>query len=193
MDNAAFIATELAQLLAQPKTAALLVLLVAAALIDSRTVRIPNWLTSAGLLTGLGFAVLGSPSALDGAAGALGGIGVALLVFVPLWVVRALGAGDVKLMLAVGAFLGPLGVAQAAILVFVTGGVFAFVHAASHGVLGRLATNLRVTAWSVLPSTMGLRAGLRAAGAASVGKLPYGWSICVGTCAFLLARHFAFL
>jgi len=77
-----------------------------AAFVDYRSRRIPNWLTVPAFLAGLTLrtALLGWP----GAKSALEGTGLALVLLLPLVLMRALGAGDWKLMGAVGAFLGPL-------------------------------------------------------------------------------------
>jgi prepilin peptidase CpaA len=86
---------------------ALTILLTAlAAFVDFRSRKIPNWLTVPAFVAGvtLRTALFGWP----GAKSALEGTGVALLLLLPLVLLRALGAGDWKLMGAVGAFLGPL-------------------------------------------------------------------------------------
>jgi prepilin peptidase CpaA len=77
-----------------------------AALVDFRSRKIPNWLTVPAFVAGLTLrsALLGWP----GAKSALEGTGLALVLLLPLVLMRALGAGDWKLMGAVGAFLGPL-------------------------------------------------------------------------------------
>jgi prepilin peptidase CpaA len=72
---------------------------------DWRTRRIPNWLTVPALL--LGVALRGWLAGWHGALVALEGAGLALVVLLPLVLMRALGAGDWKLMGAVGALLGP--------------------------------------------------------------------------------------
>jgi prepilin peptidase CpaA len=72
---------------------------------DWRTRRIPNWLTVPALF--LGVAVRGWIAGWHGAFVALEGAGLALVVLLPLVLMHALGAGDWKLMGAVGAFLGP--------------------------------------------------------------------------------------
>jgi prepilin peptidase CpaA len=73
--------------------------------IDWRTRRIPNWLTVPGLCIGIAAnAALGE---WQGAARALEGAGLAMVLLLPFVLIRALGAGDWKLMAAVGALLGP--------------------------------------------------------------------------------------
>jgi len=83
-----------------------LALTLSAALLDWRSRRIPNWLTVPGLLSGI---IL--HAVLDGWHGvrfSLEGAGLALILLLPLVLLRALGAGDWKLRGAVGAFLGPI-------------------------------------------------------------------------------------
>ena len=77
-----------------------------AAFVDYRSHKIPNWLTVPAFVAGvtLRTALFGWP----GAKSALEGTGLALALLLPLVLLRALGAGDWKLMGAVGAFLGPL-------------------------------------------------------------------------------------
>jgi prepilin peptidase CpaA len=83
-----------------------LLLTLIAAVVDWRSRRIPNWLTVPGLLAGIvaHTVVAGWP----GARMSLMGAGLALVVLLPFVLLRAMGAGDWKLLGAVGAFLGPL-------------------------------------------------------------------------------------
>lgn len=64
------------------------------------------------------------PGAL-GLGSALSGVLVGLLLFLPFYVLRAMGAGDVKLMAALGAFAGPVEVISLALSVLVAGGLLA--------------------------------------------------------------------
>jgi prepilin peptidase CpaA len=83
----------------------LLVMLVAAAVFDVRYRRIPNWLTVSGALLGVGInTLIGPPEA--GIAFSLIGLAVAFGIYVVLYALRAMGAGDVKLMAAIGALVG---------------------------------------------------------------------------------------
>src|SRR4030095_242888 len=81
-----------------------LALTVSAALLDWRSRRIPNWLTLPGLLVGI--ATHAVFPGWQGVMFALKGAALALIILLPLVLLRALGAGDWKLMGAVGAFLG---------------------------------------------------------------------------------------
>lgn len=102
---------------------------------DLRARRIPNVLTLSGLLAGLVLNSMGSVQAPEGvfghppgatgfllsAAGALLGF----VSFIPWYVFRVLGAGDVKLMTAVGSFAGPAATVNIALFVLLAGGVLA--------------------------------------------------------------------
>ena len=72
--------------------------------LDWRSRRLPNWLTVPGFCIGvLGNAILGG---ISGAKTSLVGAGIALLVLLPVVVLRGLGAGDWKLMGTLGAIVG---------------------------------------------------------------------------------------
>jgi prepilin peptidase CpaA len=106
-----------------------------AAILDLRTHRIPNWLTLPALLLGfiLRFALLGPPGVLSGLLGLLVGAGLFLLPYM----LGGMGAGDVKLMAVVGAFLGPAGALWAVLFTGVAGGVLAVTWALLRGRFGR--------------------------------------------------------
>jgi prepilin peptidase CpaA len=92
-----------------------------AACFDLRWRRIPNWLT-------LGAAVLGLAanvwlSGLTGGLTALSGLALGLALLLPFYVLRAVGAGDVKLLAALGALLGPQALISVALYGAVVGGL----------------------------------------------------------------------
>jgi prepilin peptidase CpaA len=74
--------------------------------VDFRTHKIPNWLTVPALILGIGMHTV--VAGWSGAIASLEGAGLALVLLLPFVLLRGLGAGDWKLMGAVGAFLGPL-------------------------------------------------------------------------------------
>jgi prepilin peptidase CpaA len=77
---------------------------------------------------------------------------VGVLLFFPFFALRGLGAGDVKLLAALGAWLGPHDVFWVALYASIAGGVMAIGVALATGYLGQAATNLRllVTHWRVM-------------------------------------------
>lgn len=113
--------------------------LIAAVALDIRTRRIPNWLT--GAMVGAGFGLSAGGGAVTPANAALGLL-AGLLLMLPGHLIGATGAGDVKLMAAVGTFIGPVPVAKAFLFSAVVGGAIAVVVAACRG---NLASTLRGT------------------------------------------------
>ena len=92
---------------------------------DWRSRRIPNRLTVPAVVLGVGV-----NTALHGWTGtkaALAGAGLMLLLFLPVVWLRALGAGDAKLMVALGTFLGPLQVLGVLFVTVLVSGLMAVV------------------------------------------------------------------
>lgn len=112
----------------------------AGAFIDIRTKRIPNLLTFGSAAVALAYSswTHGLHGLLQSAAG--WAIGVAL--FLPLFLLRGMGAGDVKFLGAVGAWLGPMEVLYAGLYSVMAGGVLALVVGGMHGYLGKAFSNL---------------------------------------------------
>ena len=180
----------LSMLLLDVRTGTLIALLLVAAVIDWRTLRIPNWLTVGGMVLGLAISTVHGATLAKGLGQAAGGLGVGLLVFLPLYMLRVLGAGDVKLMAMVGAFLGPSSTISALIYVVVTGGIAAILVATARGAVGRLALNVYfIVNVARVPTADPAWSGHASGTGQSVGKLPYGISICIGTLAYLVTRQ----
>lgn len=124
--------------------APVLLALVVAAATDARLRRIPNALVLTIAIAGWAAAAAGwIPTALHAALlGSL--LGVAMLF--PLFVIRAFGAGDVKLLGAVGAWVGPSMIVWVVLIAAILGGVLAIAWAIAHRAAGGLA---RDTAFAV--------------------------------------------
>ena len=76
-----------------------------AAVTDWRSRRIPNWLTVSGLV--IGIAVNSAIHGWRGALNSLSGAALGLALLLPFVLIRSLGAGDWKLVGALGALIGP--------------------------------------------------------------------------------------
>ena len=111
-----------------------------AAVCDVRTGRIPNALTFGAAAAGFMFsAIHAGPSGLSTS---LLGCVVGLGLFLPFFMLRGMGGGDVKLLAAIGAWLGPIGALQAALWASLAGGVLAVVVSISSGYLFDALRNL---------------------------------------------------
>jgi prepilin peptidase CpaA len=108
------------------------IVLVACAF-DLRTRRIPNALTFGAAMSGLLFHWQHAGS--DGAALAAGGWVTGLCLFLPFFILRGMGGGDVKLLAAIGAWLGPMATLWVAVYTGIAGGAIAVVVAGYQGYL----------------------------------------------------------
>ena len=107
---------------------------------DFRTRRIPNSLTfGATVLALLFFLATGGVKAF---ASSLAGMGIGLMLFLPFYLLGGMGAGDVKLLAAFGAWLGPWRIVWTALYGAVAGGVLALVLALGSGYLREALRNL---------------------------------------------------
>ena len=95
----------------------------AGAFIDLRTRRVPNALTFG--LAGLGITLAGLHMTGLSMSAAFGGLVVGALLMLPGHVIGATGAGDVKLLAALGTLLGPVGIATAFVYSAIAGGLLA--------------------------------------------------------------------
>ena len=164
----------------------LLLLVLVASFFDIRKHRIPNWLSLAGVV----FAVALNTFLFEvvGLWYSLKGLGLAFAIYFVLYLLRGMGAGDVKLMAAVGAAVGPYNWLGILFLTAVIGGVAALVLAASKGRMRRTFVNM----WLLLLSLRHGRAPYKDNPALDVGsemalRLPHGVVIAGGTLAFLAA------
>lgn len=161
----------------------LLILLALAAWQDSRSHRIPNLLTGAGVFFGVGFQAF---AVSGGWLSSLGGVAAGFAIFMPFYLLRAMGAGDVKLMAMVGAWLGPMDVLGAALGTFLAGGVMAVIYAKKSGTFGRLLLNLGHMLQGAPAKPAAGQETVPYGIPDSVGKLPYAVAIALGTTGFLI-------
>jgi prepilin peptidase CpaA len=105
-------------------------------------------------------------------------------IFLPLYLARGMGAGDVKLMGAVGAFLGPANALLATGLSLAAGGVMAFIILISRGGLLPMAKRYWATI-KCLVMTQKLVHQPPATGEVATMKFPYAAAIGIGTVATL--------
>lgn len=154
---------------------------------DIRSHRIPNALIITGWVIGV---VLSAwLNGMSGVVNALEGGVIGLAVLLPFYLMRTLGAGDVKLMAVVGVFLGPTDVLMAILATFLAGGVMALVVAIRLGMMTRLLQNVKLMLFgAVVKMSAGQTPNMNDL-PESVGKLPYAVAITVGTLSYLAWQH----
>ncbi len=177
----------LGRLARDPALVLLLAWLVAASVIDWRTRRIPNALTASGALVALALGAVQGEAPAAGLADALLGLLVGLTLPMPLYMLRVLGAGDVKLLAMAGAFLGPGLAWQAVLGSFIAGGLGALAFAISQRSLWQLLLNSRDLVHATLLPGVSLSAARGAL--PTLGRFPFASSICLGTTGLLLLRQ----
>ena len=116
----------------------LAILATAAAVLDVRTRKIPNWLTVSGIVVGV--ACNAFSYSWHGVGESFKGTGLGLALLLPFFLLRSLGGGDWKLVGAVGAFLGPSALLTVLLWAVLSAGVVALVLIISKG---RLVQSLR--------------------------------------------------
>ncbi|MEO7987689.1 MAG: prepilin peptidase [Gemmatimonadales bacterium] len=157
-------------------SAAFVATVVAAGGVDLRSRRIPNALSVGGLALALILRLpLGWGNVVDGLLG--GGLGLALAF--PIFLAGGLGGGDVKLLAAVGGYMGPGQLVGACLLIALLGGAFALADAARQGALRAVLLNVfyMLTRW-MSPDRRSLSPTLTSPAAMSI---PYGVPIAVGS------------
>jgi prepilin peptidase CpaA len=171
---------------------ALKVLLVAivllAAIYDLRFRRIPNWLNLSGVI--LGVAVNTVLFGRSGLMLAFFGIALSLLIYVPLYLIRGMGAGDVKLMAAVGAIAGPWNWFAIFVATALLGGVVSLVFVAFKKRLHQTCFNVALVVTELCHFRMPSKSNseLDVHHPRSLG-MPHGVLIAIGAVAFLIVRQ----
>lgn len=169
----------------QPIPPCVIGLVVLAASTDIVCRRIPNQIIGIGLIASLLIqAWVYGP--LMGCGNWLAGAMTGFALLVPLYMVGGMAAGDVKLLLMIGSWVGPTMILYIALATFVIGGFWSISFALWRGRLTQLLVNIQTLVYG------GWRTGSDAETVPrpqikSVGSLPYGVSIAAGTLGILIA------
>jgi prepilin peptidase CpaA len=162
----------------------LAIVLTVAAVCDIRYRRIPNLLTYPMMAGGVVYHSFtnGTQGFLFGA----GGLALGIVLLIVAYLIGGMGAGDVKLLGAVGSVLGPAGVFEAFVYSAVIGGIYAFAVIAWNGRL--VATVKRY--WIMLKTFFFTRRLFYVPPAESEKNtlLCYGVAIAIGTILYLTTQ-----
>ena len=159
---------------------------------DLRERRIPNQIVGLALASGLLFNFMG-PQTVSGNAGLFtatpGALGIfdamfgtlaGLALFLPLYLVRATGAGDVKLMAGIGSFTGAGAAVNIVLFILLAGGLLALTRMLWAGNSRRVMANVSVALGQMLPGS----AGTFNIATHSADRMPYAVAMAAGLLAY---------
>ena len=155
-------------------------MLIWAAWIDGKELKVPNWMTFPMVLSG--FIYNGYINGWDGMTFAFYGMVTGLLTLLPLYAVGGMGAGDVKLMAGIGAWLGTVITWYAFVATVIVGAIMAIIMVLwsrsleKHYAQGMLILN----EWLTIKNPVKL-AEIAKDRKPTMKLLPYGIPICVGS------------
>lgn len=155
--------------------------LLAAVFTDTATRKIPNKLVATGVITGLLCQAFLPGS--DGLIAALNGLGLGFVLFLPMYLLRVMGGGDVKLMAMVGAFTGSPDIVGVVLSTLLAGGILSLLFALRLRAVCQLFSNLRFIALAKASREM---LAARGSAISSVGTLPYALAIAIGTAGYFV-------
>ena len=177
--------------------------MIVAAVIDGWKLKVPNWLTYPLVLGGWAFALCHNFGWLEGSG--VGGIGASVLgtlfgflLLLPVYAIGGMGAGDVKMQMGFGAWVGAyFGVADGLRVIWwafaaavIIGGVIAL----GMMILRRhyrqnLANTREILGDLIGAPSVGDVAGRAAARKPRMHLLPYGIPLCLGFVGYLIYLH----
>jgi prepilin peptidase CpaA len=157
--------------------------LAIAVITDLRFQKIPNSLTFSAMTAGIGYHV--ATGGLEGLVYSAAGLALGMAIFIIPFLMGGMGAGDAKLMGAIGAAVGPKGVFIAAVLTSIFGGIYALILIIIHRGVGKdifrrwlMALRLFVFTRAVAPIPANKKV--------KQPKLCYGVAIAAGTLFYIL-------
>jgi prepilin peptidase CpaA len=177
--------------------------MIVAAVIDGWKLKVPNWLTlplilSGWLLGGLNhFGLLTSAGFQGGIASALAGTALGFFLLLPVYSVGGMGAGDVKMQMGFGSWVGAFYGYQtgmpiiwwAFVLAVLIGGVIALGMIFLRGQFGKNMTNTREILTDLLRGSVSGAADSAAQRKPRMHLLPYGIPLCLGFVGYLIVWH----
>jgi prepilin peptidase CpaA len=154
-----------------------------AAAIDLRARKIPNVLTYSAMVVGLAYH--SGAYGLQGLAFSAGGLLVGMALLIGPYLLGIMGAGDTKLMAAMGSILGPIGVFYAFLFTGIIGGIYAAVVLIGNRrfIIPVLGNTIRMLATHGIQRQPG---GLKGIEQGDAPRLCYGVAIAVGTLCSIL-------
>ena len=155
--------------------------------IDYSQRRVPNWLNAA--LIAIGFVVQGYFHGISGVWAGLGGLAVGFGVLIVPWLMHGMGAGDVKLMAAIGVWFGPWMTLVSFAVGGVIGGIIAVVMITAGKKIGSAWRNLGVIMVKCSNrDTMFSDFGSAHSFGSSSALLPYGVPLTIGSLIVLTGK-----
>jgi prepilin peptidase CpaA len=184
--------------------------MIIAAVIDGWKLKVPNWLTFPLVLAGwaLGlchdFGWFGGSSGSGGIGASMAGTALGFGLLFPVWLIGGMGAGDVKMQMGFGAWIGAFYglngtdwhpgamwiVFWAFCLAAIIGGILALGMILIRGQLHKNMSNLRAILGDLFGSKgVGEVSDKAAARKPTMHLLPYGIPLCLGFISYLIYLH----
>ncbi len=183
--------------------------MIVAAIIDGWKLKVPNWLTFPLVVSGWGLGLLHTFDLLDGTGA--GGVGASLagtalgfaLLF-PIYAIGGMGAGDVKMQMGFGAWIGAFYglpaqpnhpgamwiIFSAFLVAAILGGIIGLAMILLRGQLRRNLDNTRAILGDLVGSSgLGAVADKAAERKPRMHLLPYGIPLCLGFISYLIYLH----
>jgi len=172
--------------------AILFIFLLIAMLQDMRRYRISNKLIVIGAVSGVMLnMILPGEMEIRNAANALAGVAAGLLILLPFYMLKIMGAGDVKLMAMIGAFSGPQSIPVIAIYAIICGGILSLIVAAYRGKLKQVAFNVWMIWERQLEKLQRKKTSDRVYEQdVNLIKFPYSIAIVAGTAMYLIGASY---
>jgi prepilin peptidase CpaA len=165
------------------------VTLVVAAVIDGLKLKVPNWITFPMIISGWIYSATLSPYAgWEGLMFSIVGTAVGLALLLPLYAIGGMGAGDVKLLAGIGAWVWGTVTLYAFVVSAIVGGIIAVLMVVARRKWGKHQAQF----WMICNEILTVKDPEKLAAIAAERKptmmlLPFGIPIAIGTIAYFAA------